>query len=207
MSVTWEAFFVDEARLKGVYGSREEQLIEHVEATDYFQFLLEHGAEELAQNLEYAKKVAPREYEPLKRVGLDPKAALRDIVLGRELRPMEVEFYDSILWCICEVIGVQLRVEYPGTLWEIERTCRELGEESLGPVCHVVHPYLPVPVVRRATVADFSVFDPTMCEALATVIDRHRTSLAKELYPEWIDEWLDALGEREPCHHMIVFGA
>jgi len=205
VSTTWEAFFVDEARLRTVYGSHDEPLIQRVEATRHWQFLVDLSADELARNLEYAKKVAPRPYEPLQRVDLDPGAALRDVVLGRELRSMGVEFYDTVLWCICEVIGTSVEVEHPGTIWELERVCREIGERSVGPEEHAVHPYLPVPVVRRATTTDFAVFSPKACMKLLGVLERRREELEEQV--DGLDEWLDALGQRDASAHMLVFGA
>lgn len=205
MSITWEAFFVDEARLRTIYGCHEESLIHDVEATRHWQFLVDVGANDLARNLEYAKKVAPRPYEPLQRVNLDPGAALRDVVLGRELRSMGVEFYDTVLWCICEVVGTKVEVEYPGSIWELERVCRELGEQSVGPEEHAVHPYLPVPVVRRATATDFAVFRPEACMNLLGALERRREELDEEI--GCVDEWLDALGRRDASSHMLVFGA
>lgn len=188
-----------------MYGCRDEALIERVEATRHWQFLVDLGAGELARNLEYAKKVAPRPYEPLQRVDLDPAAALRDVVLGRELRSMGVEFYDTVLWCICAVIGTSVEVDEPGSIWEIERVCRELGEQSLGPEEHAVHPYLPVPVVRRATPTDFGVFSPAQCKKLVAVLKRRGEELEETV--DCVDEWLDALGQRDASAHMLVFGA
>jgi hypothetical protein len=183
VSVTWEAFFVDEARLRSLYASNDESLIARVEATRHFRFLVDLGAGELARNLEYAKKVAPRPYEPLERVSLDPPRALRDIVLGRPLRPMGVEFYDTILRCICDVIGTRVDIDDPSTVYE-------LAVESER---HTVHPYLPVPAVRRPTVAAFSIFSPAACAQLLEVVDD--------------DEWVSALEQRDDTDSMLVFGA
>lgn len=205
MSITWQAYFVDEVRLRTVYGCHDESLIERVEATRYWQFLVGLTADELARNLEYAKKVAPRLYEPLQRVDLDPGAALRDVVLERELRSMGVEFYDKVLWCICDVIGASVEVDDPGTIWDLERLCRELGEPSVAPEEHAVHPYLPVPVVRRATPADFSVFSPQACKNLVGALERRRDELEQEL--DCVDEWIEALEQRDASAHMLVFGA